>query len=1106
MRRKVFVILSMLAFIIYVWGEQGGTEKLKNPESECNLACWLKHFTLVLPNISISYAPIGFNASLNDMECREITLENLDSSLGLPDTLFLTPKGIGLTCFGDWALNFTTDDEIDLHWEGTLRVTVGSSDGSAEVSLTKDEDTGLVSNASLPSCRLNIVVPPHAIIIDNGTDPIPEYLLDPLLSLIARELEPLIDSIACYQMQQAVSKNVTQHLQQINAVILPFLKPLPPYPAPPLPQNQTYYKWTENDFVEFTSYLLSEFIGSDGPLGVNKIANQNSNGTGWFSVSDVSAWISSMPFLKPYNISFPISIPVLDDGFVDLSVLSFNVTGLNTWRDISILTPASTVNDYSIQSFTDLERLTINVSFSLNVTSKFDTHWLYEEFYIYTNLSDLTFNSTFQIALQTFENPDFNSKFKGFMDFNMELLKNCFLENIYDFNLTQFSFNMSTNEITINPIPGDKDTIESRFDKFLSNTFYYFTENYRPAVTGFFNAFLAEKLRLTVNEKVKGLLNETRGQCPIGSSGYDVPSPTGYAGWGGGLNYTSFYWCSFGFVMWIVFLTVTILGVWYYKKRHPHNSPSFLIAESTTEDETVAVTEEGIVWRKADEDDDSNRHSSSDKSALLPGGRGEENKPIKGKGDDKSSIFLTSRLPIWVRLIIPTLVGLNIAIFVLSNTSVGGSVHVRASGATSSDSHVDSPSMFSFSLSNTIRDMWRAKVYPLSLLIATFSGFWPYAKLLLMLICIFVPTRLLSASVRETLLRMLDALGKWSLIDSWVMVLMLIAFSLKVRIPPDTEAPGMMFRVYVEPQIGFYTFLLGTMSSLALTHVVVAIHRHVNNSLLPVPSKPQITDKSISGRKTNKKQNKKKYRALVIAAEGKYLRWLVPPLLIISFVTLILGLLADSFRFEFKGAAGWGLGVLSSPDSSPPVSSYNIIDIAGSIPAASVTPNALGIRLIQFTFIVFVICVPIIHIIGLMIVFLTPLTFTVQKRLFIILEVLNAWSGLDVFVVGIIAAILEVQQFAGFIVGSKCDKVNPILDSLMGRELVESGAGEVCFGVKADLNKGCWLLFAAALLELGVSIFVMRTCHRALNRREESGAKTSSSSEENTQTADAIND
>ena len=97
-------------------------------------------------------------------------------------------------------------------------------------------------------------------------------------------------------------------------------------------------------------------------------------------------------------------------------------------------------------------------------------------------------------------------------------------------------------------------------------------------------------------------------------------------------------------------------------------------------------------------------------------------------------------------------------------------------------------------------------------------------------------------------------------------------------------------------------------------------------------------------------------------------------------------------------------------------------------------------------------------------------------------EVLNAWSALDVFCVGIIAALLEIQQFVAFIVGDKCDKINDLLVSIPQIRNLLNGDNK-CFDVIASLDSGCWFLFASSLVSIMVGQLVMRTCHKALRER-----------------------
>jgi hypothetical protein len=128
--------------------------------------------------------------------------------------------------------------------------------------------------------------------------------------------------------------------------------------------------------------------------------------------------------------------------------------------------------------------------------------------------------------------------------------------------------------------------------------------------------------------------------------------------------------------------------------------------------------------------------------------------------------------------------------------------------------------VFEFGLAETIREMWRAEVYYLAILIAFFTGGWPYIKMVAMLLAWILPSSVLSVAWRNTLLTWLDLLGKWSLVDSFVMMVMMVGFNFSFDI-----VPGVDIRVTVNPLWGFYAFLLATAASLAIGHYVLACHR-----------------------------------------------------------------------------------------------------------------------------------------------------------------------------------------------------------------------------------------------------------------------------------------
>jgi hypothetical protein len=78
-----------------------------------------------------------------------------------------------------------------------------------------------------------------------------------------------------------------------------------------------------------------------------------------------------------------------------------------------------------------------------------------------------------------------------------------------------------------------------------------------------------------------------------------------------------------------------------------------------------------------------------------------------------------------------------------------------------------------------------------------------------------------------------------------------------------------------------------------------------------------------------------------------------------------------------------------------------------------------------------------------------PLSLKMQQRLFTLAGVCNAWSALDVFVVSIMAALLEIQQFAAFVIGDACDGINVWLAKNMDEQL---HGDDKCFDVIAKLK------------------------------------------------------
>ena len=194
------------------------------------------------------------------------------------------------------------------------------------------------------------------------------------------------------------------------------------------------------------------------------------------------------------------------------------------------------------------------------------------------------------------------------------------------------------------------------------------------------------------------------------------------------------------------------------------------------------------------------------------------------------SLFGSSRLSEWTRHVIPILLVGTIALLASSNLSTGATVDLSVSlGAGSGIRTWNVPALFTFSLGNTAVNLFQARSFALFFLVVGFSGVWPYTKLLLMM-----KAWLMSAPPqrRGRLLLMLDALGKFSLVDTYVLVVFLVAF----RYHLDLGGVAAAVDVYVSPHYGFYSFLIATW------YVVLSC----NDISCPVPCSDHIASSAMS--------------------------------------------------------------------------------------------------------------------------------------------------------------------------------------------------------------------------------------------------------------------
>jgi paraquat-inducible protein A len=117
-----------------------------------------------------------------------------------------------------------------------------------------------------------------------------------------------------------------------------------------------------------------------------------------------------------------------------------------------------------------------------------------------------------------------------------------------------------------------------------------------------------------------------------------------------------------------------------------------------------------------------------------------------------------------------------------------------------------------YSLPNSVRLMWESKIYVVAILIAFFSITFPFLKLAVLLVVwvAIPPTR-----ERERILYWLCLLGKWSMLDPFIVILLMVLATDQWAVSTQTFS-------------GVYLFLGSIASAIMLSTIATQIDRWVN--------------------------------------------------------------------------------------------------------------------------------------------------------------------------------------------------------------------------------------------------------------------------------------
>ncbi|KAK8882627.1 hypothetical protein M9Y10_045269 [Tritrichomonas musculus] len=984
----------------------------------CDFDCWIRSLVIHVPPITETFL-VSSTINLTNMIISNISFKAINASF-YPNE-YKIEDGI--------LFNVTLSASLvsDLKLTGLLPINGNFSVAVSEVCIKLPlkfikDSYGLISNVTIYDDKCSVTI--NNIDLDLHLD---SLIIDDIFKLLHDFIITLIKNnagtIICNSIKPKIKQYGSNLFGFIAENIRPYFNGSTPIDIPIDSEKMSNLK--QSQIIDLLRFVLTNLTNSDGPLNLNNLINRFSDDTGIFDYYDFANYLG-----LPLQLSF--EIPIENDDFnstIYFTIKDIILSNLNTWKDLTIIDP---ISPFVLDTHTSLENLGINLTFEINASmegvvdsGKVD---LSETAFICLDMQNNSMD--FQLQFATEKGAGLNYSTAQCIDLDC-LMK---LASPEGTGFKKFEFNTSIGDIEFG---SPEDSLEESIQAMINTIFDFFISNYREQIPVFLNGFINEFGTNYINQAIKNTLRNTT--CD------DIKDPL-YHPFG---TFVTIIALGFWFIS-SFFLVALILIVKYLKNKK--------INEREENITTSGITNDTISISTSDED-------SGNKPQIDFESQGKFLAFFRD--DSHANLFMHPRLPLWLRLLMPILILSNIALFISANGSIGGSVFLKLHFG--DIKRLEFPSLFNFSLINSITDMWKAGTYALSILVACMSAIWPYSKLVLMLIVWMIPSSILKKKHRDRILRILDVLGKWSLLDSFFMILMVVGFHFVIRFPiVDTQqiSKENILYVWVLPVYGFVGLIVGTIYSLALSHIICYIDQYASKSS---KSNVEIDPKSQIKTSVFKEQN---------LASKIFLVFFLP----FALTLFLLGISVKSFSFEFVGFTGWALDVLNVKNKA----GYTVIDMVTMFPNSCEFPNNWEVRTIQIVYVITAIITPILHIISLGIMLFTPFTRKALLTMYNVCEVLYAWSCLDVFTLSLLVSMIQITQFTNFMVGHRCDLINDVLKKFFNHEKFIDGHYK-CFEVLTVLENGTFLLIAAALINTVSALWINAITRKVLEKDQDSG-------------------
>ncbi|PRP78128.1 hypothetical protein PROFUN_13930 [Planoprotostelium fungivorum] len=983
-------------------------------EVSCGLACWLSKAQVKIPdqNQTYPYATV----EIKDVQCSSIHLNDLFSRED-NDTLHFGVGGVGIECSAYWSfvanqsyLGFPLSDY------GQIQFGLDPSQSNMNLSLQfyRNSTTHLVDHIDLQDCTTRLFIKP--ILTSGG------YISE-LLEILSGTYTPLLNMVIDFQLcpiaKDIVSNQLTAAYKNVGTV---FGKPNEPAPAPLIEVKEQLCNLSSSPLLALGNLFAADH-NPKNPFGFNGLFNFMTHETGTLNLTNL---LEKEPSYSQIKLDVP------DKASVNVQVLSASVSELNQWKKVDLMEPLSYyrrhqnnshyLNDYNSTSLVDsmlisdmvLEELKVYVTVSLevNVTDPMisQTEPLRDELNLYVSVSDLHIHAdVLALVLQK----------------NIEQLTGDSLQDpkelmkvLNSVNVTYISTDFKLNSIHVSSVHMDW---EAGVVQLFNDIIHISLKRILPQIL---NSAMGSIAREQINDMIQEILHpkeekaisraevEKDNKTEDGTHHKDLKTHPETVG-------VDVFWSVFGFVlMVVVFLFLSVMSTMLHKRYYEEDQNDYVkLSHLSVQADDVS---EKAVWGR--------------------------------------SLHQHPSVHWFTRSLVLALLCLNIAMYISAHSSQ--SADFRIILQVEEKTYVI-PSVYKYSIIDNIENMWKAGIQWISMIIVVALGFLPYARLCFLISAWCLPRR---STWLNIMVRMSNDMGKFTFADTFICTILAEVLYFKASAPASERVVegSVQMSAFLIPMWGFYVYLLATILSILLNHIILSSYNRVH------AEESGLIDKDMSGIVQLKESIHHMLRKHEHVSTRAKIDLLLNLLVVASCVLMAVGVFLPSFKFQSEGV----FRAFRESIGQKTLLEVSHISHLFNLPNYSINPGHFTLPILQVIYSV-TFLVPFLFLILLLFIWFVPLRAKARNTMSYIVLINSAWTGIEIFTLTAVIAVFAVGPFSAYMVAPQCDPYQPIFDVVFG--------GMKCYDVHAYFGSlspvvftGCVLFFIVVKMVLFIMNHVFK--------------------------------